>query len=193
MPLVPRLRTPVPFAAVVDALDAGHQRLTGSSLTPESYAIAASQLQEEHGVGTVAGAQVLWAVWNYNLGNHDALRGERSDPSVSIFDTSPEHEVLAGHDATARHVRRAYLDAIDGAEGYWTCIRDDFSEAYQAIVDGDLVAFVAALKKRGYFTASEAVYLHAMVQIVSGWTHRIADDAAMEAETKSIPPPPPPA
>jgi hypothetical protein len=181
--LVARFLTPVPLGDLVDVLDAGHHRLTGESLTPDAYAIAAAQLQLEHGTGTVNGVPSLRGVFDENLGNHDddePTVDERPGSPVTVFQTVPEHEVGAGGKPyQAVHLREAYPDAIEGARGYWQALRDDFSAAYGAIGDGDLVAFVHALKLRHYFTASEADYLRGMQGMVASWRTRIAAAGAV--------------
>lgn len=177
--IVPRLKTPVPFAALPAALDAGHREAFGYSLSDQAYAIAASQLELEHGTVTIAGDLYLRGVFDDNLGNHDATRDERADPSTPVFQTVPEHEDGPKGPYTAEHVRVAYPDAVEGAKGYWRALSDGFPDAYQACVDGDPAKFVEALKAEHYFTGPELSYERAVDGRVAAWTARIeAADAA---------------
>jgi hypothetical protein len=177
--IVPRLKTPVPFAALPTALDLGHHGAYGYSLSDDAYAIACAQLELEHGVVTIAGAPYLRGVYDDNLGNHDATASERNDPSVPVFQTVPEHEEGPRGPYTAEHVREAYPDAVEGATGYWRALRGGFPDAYQACVDGKPDAFVEALKAEKYFTGNEAAYEHAVEGRVAAWRARIdAEEAA---------------
>jgi hypothetical protein len=173
--IVPRLRTPIPLDSLVDALDAAHHQLRGMQLSAMSLAIAASMLELEHGTGIFNGVLCLRAVLDFNEGNHDEDAAARADPNTPVFNTVPEHEVGAGGvDYHATHVRQAYPDAVAGAVGFWQVLLDNFSDAYDAIVVGDVHAFVMALKLHHYFTATEASYEHGVASMVSQWLARIA-------------------
>lgn len=178
--IVPRLRTPVAFDQLVDALDSGHHELRGWGLTPDSYAIAAAQLELEHGTFSISGALFLRGVFDDNLGNHDATRAERADPSIPVFDTVPEREVGAGgQEYHAQHVRRSYEDAVEGAKGYWQALLDGFEPAYDAICAGDPIKFVEALKQAKYFTGDEASYESFVASAFARWQARIAAAGAV--------------
>ncbi len=177
--IVPCVRTPVPLEDLPDVLDAGHHRLRGFGLSPDAIAIAAAQLQLEHGVGSLAGAPCLAGVYGFNLGNHDASTEERADPAAPIFLTVLEREVGAAGDYRAQHLRRAYVDATAGAVGYWQTLLDTFTEAYDAMAAGDVDGFVHQLKVRKYFTAAERDYDRIEEQLVATWRARIAAAGAV--------------
>jgi len=177
--IVACVRTPVPLEDLVDALDAGHHRAQLFGLTPDALAIAAAQLQLEHGIGLVDGTMSLRGVFGYNLGNHDATGPDRADTSARLFLTVLEREVGASGEYKAQHVRRAYPDAIAGACGYWETLRDTFTEAYDAMAAGDVDGFVHQLKVCGYFTAAERDYDHLEEQLVADWRARIAAAGAV--------------
>lgn len=172
--LVARFRTPIPLDELVDALDAAHHQLRGIQLSAISLAIAAAQLELEHGTGLVDGKLCLRGVFDFNEGNRDASSSVRADPSVPIFETVLEREVGPAGEYHQQHVREAYPDAVAGAVGYWQALLDTFGHAYDAIVAGDVSAFVHALKVRGYFTATEASYEHGVEPMVARWEARIA-------------------
>jgi hypothetical protein len=177
--IVPRLKTPVPFSVLPAALDVGHREAFGDSRSDDAYAIAAAQLELEHGTITISGALYLRGVFDDNLGNHDATKDERADPTIPVFETVPEHEDGPQGSFEAEHVRQAYPDAVEGARGYWHALSIGFPDAYQACVDGDPAKFVEALKAERYFTGPELAYEHAVAGRVTAWRARIqAADAA---------------
>lgn len=186
--IVPRVLTPFACADLPAALDAGHHRARGFGLSADSYAIAGAQLELEHGRRVVSaadvaghppaapllGCEVLWGCFGYNLGNHDATSADRADPAVPIFQTVPEGEVGPGGRYTAQHWRVASPDLASGAERFWRGLLDGFSDAYDALVAGDVPGFVHALKEHGYFTASEAQYDRIEEALVGAWRARVA-------------------
>ncbi len=178
--LVTRFRTPVPLDGLLDALDAGHNERFGYGLSPDSYCIAAAQLELEHGTFLVDGVLCLRGVFDNNLGNHDETSAERADPSIQAFETVPEREVAAGGaDYHAQHIREAYPDAVEGAKGYWDALFAQFEPAYDAIVAGDAPGFVKALKADDYFTGSEVTYEHFVETRVAAWQARVTANGGL--------------
>lgn len=185
---VPRFLTPIPVADLPRVLDDGHGRARGISLPLDAIALGCAQLEVEHGrrvvsaadvsahpeVAPMLGMEVLWAVWRWNLGNHDATAEERADAWLPIFQTVPENEVGPRGAYKAQHYRRAYEDAGAGAEGYWRCLYLGFGDAYDRLYAGDVPGFVHALKVGRYFTASEAQYELLEEGLVAAWRPRVA-------------------
>lgn len=190
--IVPRRFTPIPCSAIPEALDDGHRRFRGCSISDDAYAIAGAQLELEHGRRIVSaadvvrvpearsllGAEVLWGVWGTNLGNHDATADDRDDPTIPIFQTVPEGELGPTGTYKAQHWRRAYEDIGAGCEGYWRCLYFGFGDAYEAMRSGDIDGFVHDLKLANYFTAREAQYDQIEEALVAGWRKRIAAASA---------------
>lgn len=187
--IVPRVRTPIPCADLPAAMDDGHHRARGCGLSLDAYAIACAQAELEHGrrvvgaadvtahpdVTALRGVEVIWAVWGFNVGNHDAATADRADPTVRIFQTVPENEIGAVGAYQAQHWRRASEDAGAGCEDFWRCLYLLFSDAYEALRAGDPEGFVHQLKIRGYFTATEASYDRLEEPLVAAWRRRVAE------------------
>ena len=53
---------------------------------------------------------------------------------------------------------RAYPSPQDGADDYVRLLRQRYPDAFQAVRDGDVVAFVRELKRKDYFTEDAASY-----------------------------------
>lgn len=72
---------------------------------------------------------------------------------------------------------RAYLNQDDGAFDYLSFLynRTRYRPAWDAAVAGDPAAFVAALKRAGFFTAHEEPYRKAVVSLTIEYSRHIAD------------------
>jgi hypothetical protein len=165
---VPRVLTPVPIVGLPPALEEAHHGLRGFGLSPDSYRLAIAQLEVEHGTDGAGDTRSLRAVWCFNFGNHDATATDRSDPSVTLFETVPEHEDGPSGSYQAVHVRRAYPDAVSGLVGYWQTLLDGFPAAYDALVAAAPVALAHALKILRYYTGPEDAYARDLVALMRG-------------------------
>lgn len=70
---------------------------------------------------------------------------------------------------------RAFVSELDGVRDYFRLIKNHWPEAYAAALQGDAAAFVHGLKARGYFTADEAPYRAAVMNLVSSFTNVLAN------------------
>ena len=202
MTILARKLTPIPTATLLDVLESGHRAAYGYDLGVNARCVAASMLELEHGRRTVGaadisahpdvkalrGVEVLWGVYCYNAGNHDAEPGDEA-AGLPCFRTVPEREVKPDGKTIyyTQHTRRAYTTPEDGAEGYWRTIRDHFPEAYEAICVADPDAFCKALKARGYFPELLAKYERGVDEILARWK-KLAAPVAVH-DTEPAPPP----
>lgn len=160
--IVPRHLTPIDLADLSDVLEAGGQRALGESPGPQRLALAWAQLVEEHGRKDGA----LEFVFNYNLGNIDATPEERHT-EIDLFITKAEHEGSGDEAWLARHTRRSFDTAQDGAAYYWAALRDRYSAAFAAMAMGNAATFVGALKALHYFTGNVDDYTRSVASIVA--------------------------
>lgn len=64
---------------------------------------------------------------------------------------------------------RAFTSGLAGATDYIRFVKTHYPEAYAAATAGDAAGYVHGLKQRSYFTADEALYLHAVLSMVPGF------------------------
>jgi phospholipase C len=110
------------------------------------------------------------AMYCYNFGNMKA--GGQWTGGITYFQGN---ELLGGRvvwmdfgptkDATYGLLNRfqAYPDFETGITGYFTVKRDNFNDAYQAALSGDLNAFLDALERLHYFTAQSDSYKQGVI------------------------------
>lgn len=121
-------------------------------------------------VGNQDAAAMLTAQWSLETANGTRMFNFNFG---GIKGTSPQgltyrtltHE---GHGDTRRQITdnfRAYTSASQGAADFVSLIKRRYPSAYQAALAGDADAYVAALKKGGYFTGDPAAYTRAVSSI----------------------------
>jgi hypothetical protein len=69
---------------------------------------------------------------------------------------------------------RSYGDAVEGALAYLEFVFGDQRDAWGALLHGDAVATVRALKARGYFAGQELGYARHLVALTEEFTRRLA-------------------
>lgn len=73
---------------------------------------------------------------------------------------------------------RAYANAYDGVDSYVDFVANGrYIEAWKYLLRGDAVAYVHALKARGYFTADEAVYARGVVSLQKEYLAKLRNEA----------------
>lgn len=76
---------------------------------------------------------------------------------------------------------RAYANRFDGAFSYVDFVAGGrYAAAWQRLLAGDAVGFVAALKKAGYMTADEAPYRNAVVSLQKEFLGKLAGQSPDE-------------
>ena len=71
-------------------------------------------------------------------------------------------EVENGKEKRLPQQFRAYGSLDEGASDYVNFIRQNYPEAYQRAIAGDVAGYAKALKQRGYYTQDEAKYLEGL-------------------------------
>jgi hypothetical protein len=164
--------TPLTFDEAADRMQQGILVATGIAPTTKALALALAKTALETG---------RWQkMWNGNWGNIKA--GENYEGMFTAF---PCNEVLNGKTVwfspegqltgkggeivgvtwavPPAHPQcrfRAYANGFDGAQQYVDFVANGrYAEAWNRLLDGDVVGYVRQLKIRGYFTADEATYL----------------------------------
>lgn len=155
---------------------AGEAGEVAPALTPISGSIAARELLRawktlQHRKASHDTVLILTAHWahethggrsmfNYNFGG---IKGHGPDGRSCVRDA---HEGSGFHVRALRDRFRAYESTREGAQDYLSLLIRKYSEAVMAAERGDVTDFVAALKRGGYFTGSEADYARSMSELV---------------------------
>ena len=92
------------------------------------------------------------SMYNFNFGG---IKGASPSGNTALLKT---HEVLDGKDVVIKDGFRAYNSLDEGALDYVKTMRDRFGSALAPAAAGDTAGFAHALKKAGYYTASESDY-----------------------------------
>lgn len=85
---------------------------------------------------------------------------------------------------------RAYRTLLEGAVDYIGLLKQRFTRAWPALLAGDVVAFTAALKAQGYFTADLASYTKGMVSLYKEFLAVMVNTPAVLVETTAPEPHP---
>lgn len=132
-------------------------------------------------------------LWNYNFGNVKA--GTTYDGYIQFFRCS---EIINGKEVwfDPKHPQtrfRAYLNATDGAVAYLQFLnRPRYAKALAALrEEEDVVKFITELKNAGYFTASLAPYLKAVVSLYNEFLRRADELLSYKPPVKEPEPPKP--
>jgi hypothetical protein len=100
------------------------------------------------------------SMYNFNFGG---IKGHAPDGGTASLRT---HEVLGGKDVVIRDGFRAYASLDDGARDYVHTMKTRFGGAVEAATRGDVAGFAGALKRSGYYTASESDYAHGLASLM---------------------------
>jgi hypothetical protein len=177
-PLVPAFRerkveaqrTPVTRAELRAAIGRALERTSGTKAPTQLVDVLTAQASLE----TASGA----SMYNFNFGG---IKGHAPDGGIASLRT---HEVLGGKDVIVRDGFRAYASLDDGARDYVSTMKSRFGSAVDAAARGDVAGFAAALKRSGYYTASQADYtrgLASLMQTPSGSAASSADAGGQKA------------
>lgn len=165
--IVEKVRTPIPIDDLPDIIAGGYIAAFGEDCPDYCLRMAWAQLVLEHGRENKHPDGDLDAVWCFNLGNQDATRAELADESLAVFQTVPEDEGHGTSKWKARHTRRAYDTAEDGAEAYWRRLASHYEEGLRGMRANSIPEFVDGLRRARYFTASPAAYQKTITDLVS--------------------------
>ena len=117
----------------------------------------------------VLGQRVVWF----------APEGELNRKGGDVIGT--RHEVPPGHPQTRM---RAYQDPFYGALEYIDFVATGrYRDAWAELLQGDALAYVHALKLKGYFTADEAKYGRAVLSLQREFIAKLEDRPAPEMQT----------
>lgn len=165
---VPARKTATSTAEIRAALARAHQTVAGEPATPELLDVLTAHVSHETALGT--------RMFNYNFGG---IKGAGPTGESARYLT---HEVTdAGETVRLSQSFRAYGSLEAGATDYLRLMSARFPEAVQEARGGNPDAFAAALKKRGYYTATEASYAAAMRRLVADPAAIGRDGAAVSA------------
>ncbi len=100
-------------------------------------------------------------MYNYNFAG---IKGRSPSGATAVLRTK---EVLEGREVSIRDGFRAYGSIDEGALDYVRTMRTRFGGALEPAARGDLDGFAHALKKSGYYTASERDYAKGLASLAS--------------------------
>lgn len=150
---VPAKKTVTAPSEVRAALSRAIESQTGERPTDDMLDVLTAHVSHETARGT--------AMLNYNFGG---IKGKSPAGETARYMT---HEVLNGERKAMSQGFRAYATLDDGASDYVAVMQARFPEALDQAKGGDPAGFAAALKKRGYYTASEESYTSAIKRLTS--------------------------
>jgi hypothetical protein len=173
--LVPAVRTLHSARDLYDAF-----RLAAPNLPRASLLVLLSQWSLETGGGA-------W-MWCNNVGNIKHVHGDGHD-----FCAFRHNEIVGGKEIwlddppkdPPQDPFRAYSNLTDGAYDYLAVLHREFRTAWPAVLAGDAVAFVKALKAANYFTADEGMYQRAVVALDAQLSREIPDDPPLADEIRT--------
>lgn len=163
---IPPKRTLTAPADVRAALARAHQEATGEPASAPLLDVLTAHVSHETARGT--------HMFNYNFGG---IKGHGPTGESARLRT---REVTSKGDEVMRLPFRAYRTLEAGAADYLQLMQARYGEALDQARGGDAAGFAAALKRRGYYTASEESYTNAMRSLTS-------DPAAMGRIGQALP------
>lgn len=151
---VQRVKTEVSEAQMAQAMIEAWRALFKTEPTKEQISILLAQNAFETGHRK--------SMWNYNVGNI-TLGGANFD----YFDDLATNEQTSPGQWKKMNLKyRAYPTLVEGAKDYLRFLSGKrYSNAWQAVLAADPVAFSKSLKQSGYYTADEAPYTKGLVGI----------------------------
>ena len=159
-------RTPVTRAELRAAIGRALDREHTSAGKPPAELV--DVLTAQASLETASGAKM----YNFNFGG---IKGHAPDGGTASLRT---HEVLGGKDVVIRDGFRAYASLDDGARDFVNTMKTRFGGAVQAASRGDVAGFASALKRSGYYTASETDYAHGLAALMGAPAGGAASPAA---------------
>lgn len=150
----PARRTPVTRDQIHDAIARALEQTRGTKPSGGLVDVLTAQACLE----TASGDRMF----NYNFGG---IKGQSPSGATAVLTT---HEVVNGQQVTIRDGFRAYASLDEGARDYVKVVQTRFSSAMAPAERGDVAGFAAALKKSGYYTASESDYAKGLQAMLAG-------------------------
>ena len=151
--LVQATRTRLSGQQAARALAGAWQNMTGQPPTPKTLSILVGQWAHETGRGS--------AMLNYNFGG---IKGTGPSGMSAVYKT---REGWGENEVRISDRFRAYTSAEEGAEDYVGLLARRYPDAVRAAESEDPVAFVQALKARGYFTGNETSYVKSVTALAN--------------------------
>ncbi len=145
-------KTSVTRADLKGAITNALTKLNGSAPSQSLVDTLTAQASLE----TASGA----SMYNFNFGG---IKGASPAGNTAVLKT---HEVLGGKDVVIKDGFRAYNSLDEGALDYVKVMRDRFGGAMAPAAAGDTAGFAHALKKAGYYTASESDYAKGLSRLM---------------------------
>lgn len=141
-------RTPTSVAELRAALDRAYRKLNGRAPSAATLDVLTAQVSHETGRGQ--------HMYNYNFGG---IKGTGPSGATTAAMTS---EVLSSGTVRLRQNFRAYDSLDQGALDYVAFMHAHYGAAVDQAAAGNLDGFAHALKRAGYYTASESDYAAAL-------------------------------
>lgn len=154
-------RTPATRGELRSAIARAVSRQTGKPAPDGLVDVLTAQASLE----TASGQQM----YNFNFGG---IKGRGPSGATAICRT---HEVVNGKEITIKDGFRAYGSLDEGAADYVKLMQNRFGSAVDAAGRGDVDGFAHALKKSGYYTASETDYASGLRRLMG-----VKGDAGVE-------------
>lgn len=145
-------RTAVTREALRGAIGRALEKVDGARPSPALVDVLTAHASLE----TASGARM----YNFNFGG---IKGHAPDGGIANLRT---HEILGGKDVVIRDGFRAYGSLDDGAVDYVRTMKTRFGGALAPASQGDVAGFAGALKRAGYYTASESDYAHGLASLM---------------------------
>lgn len=164
-------RTPVTRADLRAAIGRALERTSASKPSAELVDVLTAQASLE----TASGA----SMYNFNFGG---IKGHAPDGGIASLRT---HEVLGGKDVVIRDGFRAYASLDDGARDFVSTMKTRFGGAVDAASRGDVAGFASALKRSGYYTASETDYARGLASLMRAPSGALSSPAAIAAAPRA--------
>ena len=185
-------RTPVTPEQVFLSFAAAWQMLAGAPPTREVLHIIHAQSALETG---------HWkSLWNYNLGGSKKhgtcdwthfttterfphatadkyLASSKPGAEVALVKEDGTHKTLRFHGKQSMNCFASWEDLDSASRDHIALLFRRFPEAIERAKAGDVDGYVGALKKKGYFTASEDEYKKAVGSIAKRYTRELANVA----------------
>jgi hypothetical protein len=145
------VRTSASPAELRAAIEGAAETVTGHAPSKAFVDVLTAQASLETGHGA--------HMWNWNFGG---IKGASPAGETAHLKTK---EVEDGKEISIVDGFRAYGSIDEGARDYVHTLQTRFSTAFSAAERGDVTGFAHALKRSGYYTASEASYRDALLGI----------------------------
>lgn len=160
-------RTPVTRTQIRSAIEQALTKVEGHRPSANLVDVLTAQASLE----TASGDRM----YNYNFGG---IKGHGPSGATAMLKT---HEIVDGKEISIRDGFRAYGSLAEGALDYVRTMKDRFGGAFSPAERGDVAGFAGALKKAGYYTASQADYTRGLRSLIDG-----SDASSSKAHVPSL-------